>query len=130
MLGLEKLPSTSGIYIFKKNKSYLYVGKSVNIKARVKSHFENAKIDIKESLIVKNSDSIDYVITDSEIKALLLEAELIQKYHPKYNVIWRDNKSYLYVKITVKEEYPKILLVRRENDGKSKYFGPFPSFAL
>lgn len=130
MINITGLPSTTGIYIFKKGPSLLYVGKSVNIKARVKSHIENAKIDQKESLIVHGSDSIEWKVTDSEFKALLLEAELIQKYHPKYNVIWRDNKSYLYIKVTVHEDYPKILLVRRPAVAEAKagkYFGPYSS---
>ncbi len=134
---IDHLPSTTGIYLFKKEETFLYVGKSINIKARVRSHIENAKLDVKESHIVNNSDHVESMVTDSEFKALLLEAELIQKYHPKYNVIWKDNKSHLYIKITVKEKYPKVLLVRKphfaeasrgkENDNKSRYFGPFSS---
>ena len=126
-MNVNYLPSTSGVYLFKKGNNILYIGKSVNIKARVLSHFENAKIDRKESLIIECSDSIDYIVTDSEFKALLLEAKMIQKHHPKYNVIWRDDKSHLYIKITVKETYPKVLIVRKENDGRSTYFGPFSS---
>lgn len=127
MINHSDLPSTTGVYVFKRNDELLYVGKSVNIKARVKSHIENAKLDLKESLIVNNSNKIECLITDSEFKALLLEAELIQKYHPKYNVIWRDNKSYLYINITTKEIYPKILLVRKPSKPEGKYFGPFSS---
>lgn len=130
MINTSNLPSTTGVYIFKKGGVVLYVGKSVNIKARVKSHIENAKIDPKESRIIENSDTVDYYVTDSEFKALLLEADLIQKYHPKYNVIWKDNKSYLYIKITVKDTYPKIHLVRKPRNNemlRGKYFGPFSS---
>src|SRR5689334_17395324 len=112
---LNKLPSTTGIYIFRNNKDIFYIGKSINLKARVLSHIENAKIDAKEAAIIQNSDRIDCIITDSEFKALLLESKLIQHYQPPYNSIWRDNKSYLYVKITVKDEFPKIFPVRREN---------------
>ena len=121
-----ELPSTPGIYLFKKGKTYLYIGKSVNIKARVLSHVENSTQDTKEYAIVSQSDSIETQITDSEFKALLLESELIQIYHPKYNVIWRDGKSHLYIKIT-EEKYPKIYPVRKEDDKKSLYFGPFSS---
>ena len=120
------LPSTSGVYIFKNQKKYLYIGKSVNIKARVLSHIENSKQDAKEFAIISGADSLETRITDSEFKALLLESELIQIHHPKYNVIWRDGKSHLYIKIT-EERYPKIYPVRREDDGKSIYFGPFSS---
>lgn len=120
-------PSTFGVYFFKRGQEVLYVGKSVNIKARVISHIENAKVDRKESLIISNSDRVEYEVTENELKALLLESQLIQKLHPKYNVIWRDNKSYLYIKITVKEEYPKVLLSRRppKSDKRARYFGPF-----
>lgn len=123
-----ELPSTAGIYLFKKGKTYLYIGKSINIKARVLSHVENSTQDTKEYVIVSQSDSIETQITDSEFKALLLESELIQIHHPKYNVVWRDGKSHLYIKIT-EEKYPKIYPVRKEDDKKSLYFGPFSSTA-
>lgn len=121
-----ELPSTAGIYLFKKDKTYLYIGKSINIKARVLSHIENSTQNTKEYAIVSQSDGIETQITDSEFKALLLESELIQIHHPKYNVIWRDGKSHLYIKIT-EEKYPKIYPVRKEDDKKSLYFGPFSS---
>ncbi len=124
---ITHLPSTTGVYIFANDKEILYIGKSVSIKARVKSHFENARLDYKEALIVEGSDRIKYILTDSEFKALILEAKLIQSYNPKYNVICRDDKSFLYIKISVKEEYPKLSSTRRENDGRSRYFGPFSS---
>jgi excinuclease ABC subunit C len=127
---LASLPSTFGIYIFKKGKDILYVGKSINIKARVASHIENAKLDRKEFLIVSGSDNLETRQTENEFAALILESELIKKFHPKYNVIWRDNKSYLYVKITTKDEFPKVLLSRKEDDGKSLYFGPFSGSRL
>lgn len=125
---INKLPASVGVYIFKNKDQYLYVGKSVNIKARVKSHFENAKLDKKEAAIIAASNKIDYFITDSEFKALLLESQLIKEFHPKYNVIWKDDKSFLYVEIVLMEEYPKVFLSRkRDDDGKAFYFGPFPS---
>lgn len=123
---INTLPSTIGVYLFVKNGKIQYIGKSVNIKARILSHLENAKVSTKEAAII-NADTIRYVVTDSEFKALLLEADLIQKHHPKYNVIWKDDKSYLYIKITVKDEFPKLFPVRKEDDGKSLYFGPFSS---
>ncbi len=122
-----KLPTTTGIYIFTRGSEILYIGKSVNIKSRILSHIENAKIDVKEAGIVQNADSISCIITDSEFKALLLESQLIRKHKPKYNARWRDDKSPLYIKITVKDTYPKIFSTRKEFDKKSKYFGPFPS---
>jgi excinuclease ABC subunit C len=107
---IDSLPSSPGVYVFKKEKHYLYIGKSVNIKARVKSHFENARISQKEAQIVSLSDSIDWITVDSDFKALLLESSLIKKYSPKYNSLLKDGKSYLYLKITVKEKYPRFYL--------------------
>lgn len=124
---LDELPASNGIYVFVKGNDIQYIGKSVNIKARVLSHIESAKLDAKEAAIVSNSDRIRFFITDNELKALILESKLIQKHKPPYNVRWRDDKSYLYIKVTVKDDYPKVFLSRRENDGKSRYFGPFLS---
>lgn len=125
--GINELPATTGIYIFRSGDELTYIGKSVNLKARLLSHLENAKIDAKEAAIIQNSDRIDCIITDSEFKALLLESQLIQNHKPKYNARWRDDKSPLYIKITLKDEYPKIYSTRKEFDKKSLYFGPFPS---
>ncbi len=128
---IDNLPTTFGVYIFKKNSEILYVGKSVNIKARVRSHLENAQLDKKEALIVTQSNNLDWITTENEVQALLLESELIKKYQPKYNVIWKDDKSYLYIKITVSDDYPKIFLTRKKdiesdkNKAKNLYFGPF-----
>lgn len=124
---VSALPAATGVYFFKKNTQILYVGKANSIKARILSHLENAKLDPKEALIVKNSNRLEYILTDSEFKALLFESSLIQKHQPKYNSRWKDNKSYLYIKISIKNEFPKVYTVRRENDNKSLYFGPFPS---
>ncbi|MFH0979570.1 MAG: GIY-YIG nuclease family protein [Candidatus Roizmanbacteria bacterium] len=124
---INNLPSTFGVYIFKKKDQVLYIGKSINIRARVKSHLENAKLDRKESLIVENSDHIESIIVENEFQSLILEPQLIKKYRPKYNVVWKDDKSYLYIKVTIKDNYPKLLLSRRENDHRSLYFGPFSS---
>lgn len=130
---LKDIPSTFGVYIFKKRDEVLYVGKSVNLKARIKSHFENAKLNKKESLIINQSDKIETIITENEFKAIILEAELIKKYRPRYNVVWKDDKSYLYVKINIYDDYPKIFLARKHDLEKEKekkkfiYFGPFSS---
>ena len=113
----KNIPSTTGIYIFKANNKALYIGKSVNILARVKSHFENAKISAKEARIVYDSNKIEYIVTDSDLKAILLESKLIQKYKPKYNVVWKYDKSYLYVKITLKDKYRKKILISISTKG-------------
>ena len=123
----RKVPPSTGVYLFKRDGEILYVGKAVSLKVRILSHFENAKLDPKENLIIRNSNKIEFILTDSEFKALLLESSLIQKYQPKYNARWKDNKSLLYIKITTRDEFPKVFTVRRENDCKSLYFGPFPA---
>ncbi len=124
---IKKIPSVSGVYMFVDKGKILYVGKSINLRARIHSHLENAKLDRKERKIVESSNTLEYFSTDSEFKALILEVELIRLHHPKYNVQWKDDKSYLYIKVNKAADYPKILIVRKENDGKSTYFGPFPS---
>jgi len=127
---LKNFPSKTGVYVFKQNNLPVYIGKSVNIKARLTSHFENAAYGGKEESIIKFSDKIEYIITESEFKALLLESKLIQKYRPKYNSRWKDDKSYLYIEITTSDEFPKIFLSRKteiEKKSKNIYFGPFSS---
>jgi excinuclease ABC subunit C len=106
-----------------------YIGKSVNIKVRVITHLENAKFDNKESLIINNSNKIEIITAESEFKALLLEAKLIRELQPKYNSIWKDDKSPLYIKITSKDEFPKVLITRKPSD-TSLYFGPFSSVKM
>ena len=127
---IQSLPSTIGVYIFYENKIPIYIGKSINIKSRVLSHLANSKLINKEQRLITRATDIKYFITLSEFESLLLEAKLIRKYLPVYNVISRDDKSCLYIKITVKEPYPKVLMVRAENDGRSLYFGPFPSRSI
>src|SRR3989338_677489 len=111
----NNLPNTIGLYLFKNNKAINYIGKSVNN---------------KERLIIKNSNKIGTIITESEFKALILEAKLIRQLQPKYNSIWKDDKSPLYIKITAKDEFPKVGLVRKESDKQNLYFGPFSSVRM
>ncbi|OGH38552.1 hypothetical protein A3F59_01950 [Candidatus Roizmanbacteria bacterium RIFCSPHIGHO2_12_FULL_38_13] len=124
---LRKVPTMIGVYIFEKNDRPIYIGKSINLKARLISHFESAKIDSKTANYVYGADKISYFLTDSEFKALLLESKLIQSHKPKYNVRWRDDKSYLYIKVTIKDTYPKFFINRKEDNKNAKYFGPFQS---
>ena len=123
------VPTTTGVYIYYANKTPIYIGKSVSLKARLNSHLQNSKLDPKEAAIIKEADHIRYAITDNEFKALLLESQLIQKHQPRYNRIWKDDKSYLYIRIT-EEEFPKIYPVRKtdiQKDSKHTHVGPFPS---
>ncbi|MBP6993937.1 hypothetical protein KBB12_01740 [Candidatus Woesebacteria bacterium] len=119
--------STTGVYVYKQQGAPIYIGKAVNLKARLLSHEQNALQNAKEDKIVSGADTIDLIYTDSEFLALVLEARLISSIKPKYNVRWRDDKSHLYIKITIKDTYPKVYMTRREDDGESRYFGPFDS---
>lgn len=124
---VQNLPTNAGIYIFRKEGIPIYIGKSINIKGRVLSHIMAAELSKKEELIVTEADTIEGHSTVSEFDALILEAKLIKKHRPKYNVIWKDGKHFLYIKITRHETYPKVSLARAEDDGKSLYYGPFGS---
>jgi excinuclease ABC subunit C len=127
---LSRAPQTIGVYLFKNRREILYIGKSVNLKARLLSHLENARYDAKERAIIEGATHVQTLAAPSEFKALILESKLIQKHEPRFNKIWRDDKSYLYIKITVKDAYPKVLLTRKENDSRSRYFGPFSSIRI
>lgn len=124
---INSVPSTTGVYLFTQKGRIMYVGKSINLKARLLSHLENAKIDNKEAAIINNSDTIECIVTDSEFNALFLESKLIKTHKPRYNRRWIDDKNFLYIKVTVGDDYPKIFPVRKESEKKSKYFGPFSS---
>ena len=124
---LKNIPSMIGVYIFESKNTPIYIGKSINLKVRLVSHFEDAKIDPKTSGYVYGADRISYYLTDSEFKALLLESKLIQRFKPKYNVRWRDDKSYLYIKVKIKDIFPKFFITRRELEKQALYFGPFQS---
>ena len=116
--GIRQAPSTTGVYIFCSDNAIVYIGKAVNIRARLISHFQSTDIDKKEAAIFAESSKIDYLITDSEFKALVVEAHLISTIKPKYNVRWRDDKSYLYIKVTTGDVYPKVSLARGQDVGK------------
>lgn len=124
---IAQMPATNGIYIFWHKKKPIYVGKAVNLKARLISHLRASQINAKEAKIVQTADAITIKKTPSDFDAVILEAHLIRKYKPHYNVVWKDDKSFLYIKISDYEKYPKISLVRRENNTKATYFGPFKS---
>ncbi len=127
---IVSIPSTTGVYFFYKNDVPIYIGKAVNLKARLASHIQNAKLDRKERAIIEQADRVDFTQTLSDFEAIILEANLVRKYRPQYNIQLKDDKSYLYIKISIHDQYPKITLVRRENDNKSIYFGPFQSNRL
>lgn len=128
---LKTLPMSPGVYLMKdKDGKIIYVGKSKVLKSRVSSYFINSKSHtVKTVKMVNQVNDFDYILTDSEVEALILECNLIKKYMPKYNILLKDDKQYPYIKITVKEEYPKIFVTRRLVKDGSKYFGPYMSAA-
>ena len=108
------------------NDKIIYVGKAISLKNRVRQYFQSSKNhSSKVKSMVRNIKSFEYIITDSELEALILECNLIKKYRPKYNVLLRDDKTYPYIKVTVNEDYPRVLKVRRVLKDKAKYFGPY-----
>ncbi|MCX7908069.1 MAG: excinuclease ABC subunit UvrC [Ignavibacteria bacterium] len=123
---VKNLPSTPGVYLFKnKNNKVIYVGKATSLKNRVSSYFQSGKhFDAKTVALVKNIADLEYIVTDTEAEALILEDNLIKKYKPKYNVMLRDDKTYPYIRIT-NEEYPRIFSTRKVVRDGSKYFGPY-----
>ncbi len=128
---LKKLPDKPGVYLMHdQNDTIIYVGKAVNLNNRVRSYFREKigrgpKIDRMVSLI----DRFEYIITDTELEALVLENNLIKEYRPKYNTMLRDDKTYPYIKATVNEAYPRICFSREMKKDKARYFGPYTSAA-
>ncbi len=107
---LKKLPKKPGVYIMHAaNDEIIYVGKAVNLFNRVHSYFRNTKKSAKISRMVSRINYFEYIVTDSELEALVLECNLIKTHRPQYNTMLRDDKSYPYIKVTVNEEYPRIL---------------------
>ena len=124
---LKKLPAEPGVYLMKdKFDNIIYVGKAVSLKNRVRQYFQSSKNHTsKVKSMVKSIAKFEYIITDSELEALILECNLIKQYRPKYNVLLRDDKTYPYIKVTINEEYPRVLKVRKILKDKAKYFGPY-----
>lgn len=117
------LPRTSGVYALKDEKKILYIGKATNIRERTKNHFGQPAF--KDNLFINQVKKIGYFQANSEIEALLLEAQLIKKYKPKYNIVWRDDKNYFFVGVT-KEDFPTVFITHQMKDkSKIKYAGPF-----
>src|SRR3989344_7190341 len=131
---INNLPKTAGVYLFyekpKPNTKYptpIYIGKAINIKDRVKNHFMQPTY--KDSVFVGKITKIDFINTNSEIEALVLEANLIKKHLPKFNVVWKDDKNYFYVCITKEEKTNArrqyVFITHQKSDPRAKYIGPF-----
>lgn len=126
---LKKLPDKPGIYIMHdKDDTIIYVGKAIILKNRVRSYFrESANHSPKIAKMVSLVERFEYIVTDSELEALVLENNLIKEHRPKYNTMLKDDKTYPYIKVTVSDVYPRILFSREMKKDKSKYFGPYTS---
>ena len=126
---LKKLPAQPGVYIMHDAKDeIIYVGKAISLKNRVRQYFQSsrnktAKIEQMVSRIVR----FEYIITDSELEALVLECNLIKEHQPRYNTMLKDDKAYPYIKVTVAEDFPRVLFSRTMAKDKNKYFGPYTS---
>jgi excinuclease ABC subunit C len=127
---LEKLssaPSKPGVYLFKNARErVLYVGKAKDLRNRLRSYFQkSSKFDLRKTAMMRDVRDFTYVVTDNELEALVLEANLIKQYKPRFNVILRDDKNYPYLKLTVNEEWPRLEVVRRIKKDDALYFGPY-----
>lgn len=121
---LAVLPDKPGCYLMKNNKDeVIYVGKSKLLKNRVRSYFTGAH-DLKTQRLVNEIVDFEYIVTSSEMEALILEMNLVKKYDPKYNVMLKDDKSYPFLKIT-NEQHPRLIVTRKVKKDKGKYFGPY-----
>lgn len=126
---LKKLPDTPGVYIMHDARdAIIYIGKAVNLRKRVHQYFQASHNEgIKKARMVKQIARFEYIITDSELEALVLECNLIKEHRPKYNTMLRDDKTYPYIRVTVGEDFPRVLFSRQQKKDKSRYFGPYTS---
>ncbi|EYE88608.1 excinuclease ABC subunit C [Fervidicella metallireducens AeB] len=124
---LKKLPDNPGVYIMKDSKGeIIYIGKAVSLKNRVRQYFQNSKNHSpKVRAMVSHISEFEYIITDSELEALILECNLIKKNKPRYNILLKDDKHYPYIKVTINEEYPRVMVTRKHVKDGAKYFGPY-----
>lgn len=124
---LRKLPQKPGVYLMKNDKEQIiYVGKAINLKNRVRQYFQsNKNLTAKTRAMVPQIVEFEYIVTDSELEALILECNLIKQHEPYYNIMLKDDKSYPYIKVTIQEEFPRIFITRRLDKDKAKYYGPY-----
>jgi excinuclease ABC subunit C len=126
---LKNLPDSPGVYLMKDEiDNIIYVGKAISLRNRVRQYFQSSKNHLpKVRAMVANIRDFEYIITDSELEALILECNLIKKHRPKYNVLLKDDKSYPYIVVTTEEDYPRIKLTRKVAKDKNLYYGPYSS---
>lgn len=124
---LKKLPAKPGVYLMHdKSDAIIYVGKAISLKNRVRQYFQaGRRVSPKIERMISQIDHFEYIITDSEVEALVLENNLIKEHEPKYNTMLKDDKTYPYIKATVYEDFPRLIYSRQQKKDKCKYFGPF-----
>lgn len=123
---LDTLPTTPGVYLMRSGADdIIYVGKAVNLRNRVRSYFHNNVFDAKVVHLVAHVARIEFIVTETELEALVLENNLIKKYRPKYNIRLKDAKTYPYIKVSWQDNYPKVFVTRRMEEDGARYFGPF-----
>ncbi len=123
---LSQLPESPGVYQMKRGGEVIYVGKAVNLKNRVRQYFHSSKDHTpKVQAMVSNIEDFDIILCDTELEALILECNLIKKYRPYYNILLKDDKQYPYIRIDMRQDYPRVELVRRVEKDGAKYFGPY-----
>ena len=106
----------------------IYIGKAVSLRKRVHQYFQPSHDEgIKKAQMVRHIERFEYIITDSELEALVLECNLIKEHRPKYNTLLRDDKTYPYIRVTLGEDFPRVLFSRQQKKDKSRYFGPYTS---
>lgn len=126
MIALSKISTLPGVYIFKDKKGkILYVGKAKNLRNRLRSYLSKDELDPRKSRMMDMVSDLSYIVTSSEFEALVLEANLIKKHKPPFNILLRDDKNYPYLKITIKEQWPRIEVVRKIQRDGNLYFGPY-----
>ena len=126
---LKKLPAKPGVYIMHDEKdTIIYVGKAISLKNRVRQYFQNSRNKgLKIEQMVSRIQHFEYIVTDSELEALVLECNLIKEHRPKYNTMLKDDKSYPFIKVTVSEDFPRVLFSRTMKKDRNKYYGPYTS---
>lgn len=123
---LDTLPTQPGVYLMKNaDGTIIYVGKAINLRNRVRSYFHTNQFDAKVLALTAHVEKIEFIVTNTELEALVLENNLIKKHRPKYNIRLKDAKTYPYIKITWQDDYPKVFMTRRMDDDGALYYGPF-----
>ena len=130
---LERVPDRPGVYVYKDGKGQvIYIGKATSLRSRMRSYFQESRArDPKTDALVSHIRDLEYIVTDNELEALILESNLVKKNRPRYNIILRDDKHYPFLRLTTNEEFPRLVVARRVLRDGASYFGPFyPATAM